>query len=63
MPWYDVEVHREQHFFTVEADSEEQAEIDALVMADDQSDWGTYTYISEISIAEMALRKETMGVD
>ena len=63
MPWYDVEVHREKHFFTIEAEDEDQAHIDALIMADDQNDWGTHTYITEISIAEMALRKETMGVD
>ena len=63
MPWYDVEVHREQHFFTVEANNEEQAELEARIMADDQADWSTYTYIEEISIAEMAARKETMGVD
>ena len=63
MPWYDVEVHREQHFFTVEADTKEQAEHEACNRADEEADWSVYTYTEEISIAEMAARKETMGVD
>ena len=62
MPWYDVEVHKQKDYFTIEAPNEEAAELEARVMAN--TDYlETWTYVEEISIAEMALRKETMGVD
>lgn len=57
MPWYDVEVHKEKHYFTIEADTEEQAELEARIMANDDN-LETWTYVEEVSIAEMAARKE-----
>ena len=57
MPWYDVEVHKEKHYFTIEADTEEQAELEARIMANDDY-LETWTYVEEVSIAEMAARKE-----
>ena len=60
MPWFDVEVHKEKSYFTIEADTEEQAVTKARAMAyEDVYDMETWTYSEEISIAEMMSRKET----
>ena len=62
MPFYDVEVHKQKDYFTIEAPTQEAAELEAKIMA--STDYlETWTYVEEISIAEMAARKETMGVD
>jgi len=64
MPWFDVEVHKEKHYFTIEADTEEQAEQEARVMAyEDIYEMETWTYVEEVSIAEMMARKEPEFLD
>ena len=64
MPWFDVEVHKEQHYFTIEADTEEQAEAQARAMAyEDIYEMETWTYVEEVSIAEMMARKEPEFLD
>ena len=64
MPWFDVEVHKEKHYFTIEADTPEQAELEARVMANDPDEYlETWTYVEEVSIAEMMARKEPEFLD
>ena len=62
MPWYDVEVHKQKDYFTIEAPNEEEAELTAKIMAN--TDYlETWTHVEEISMAEMAARKKTIGVN
>ena len=55
MPYYDIELHREKYMYTVQADSEQQAEEYAL----NQADWeygSTYAHVEEISMPEVTTR-------
>ena len=55
MPYYDIELHREKYMYTVQADSEQQAEEYAL----NQADWeygNTYAHVEEISMPEVTTR-------